>query len=106
MQTPTVYPCPCWCQVSDWLPGHREDEWSEDDTHAVRPHSTAVFGKREMALPVAQGTQGYTVDIGADEVAPMLAQGRRGPSLFEEPLIGLYAWVLGESGVDVRAVLT
>jgi hypothetical protein len=33
------------------------------------------------------------VDIGADEVAPVLADGSRGPSLLEEPLIRLYAWV-------------
>jgi hypothetical protein len=41
----------------------------------------------------AQGSQGVTVDIGADDVLPVLADGSRGPSLLEEPLIRLYAWV-------------
>jgi hypothetical protein len=44
-------------------------------------------------LSGAQGSQGVTVDIGADEVVPVLANGSWGPSLLEEPLIRLYAWV-------------
>ena len=46
-----------------------------------------------------QGSQGVTVDIGADENVPVLVDGSRGPSLLEEPLIRLYAWVQTDSRV-------
>jgi hypothetical protein len=101
MQTPTDYPCPSWCEVSEWRPGHHgDDDWSDYDTHSSRPHSTAVIQQSEIPLPTAQETQGVTVDIGANEVAPVLANGRRGPSLLEEPLIRLYAWVHADGRVD------
>ena len=82
------------CRVSESLPSHGgEIDWSYCDTHASRPHATAAIQHTESPLPGAQGSQGVTVDIGADEVLPVLADGSWGPSLLEEPLIRLYAWV-------------
>ena len=94
VSVPADYPCPTWCQVSESRPGHRgEVDWSDCDTHASRPHATAAIQHSESPLSRAQGSQGVTVDIGADEVVPVLADGSRGPSLLEERLIRLYAWV-------------
>ena len=97
----TEYPCPSWCRAAESRPSHNgEIDWSESETHASRPHTTAAIQKTEGALPTSQGTQGLTVDIGADEVAPMLAGGSRGPSLLEEPLIRIYAWVQTDDRID------
>ena len=77
---------------------HRKDDWSDWDTHSSRPHASAAIKKTESALTTLPGTQGVTVDIGANEVAPVLAGGRRGPSWLGEPLIGIYAWVQADDG--------
>ena len=91
---PPDYPCPSWCQISESLPSHGgEIDWSISATHASRPHATAAIQHSESPLSTAQGSQGVTVDIGADEVVPVLGDGSLGPSLLEEPLIRLYAWV-------------
>jgi len=70
------------------------------DTHASRPHATAPIQRTDSALPTSSGTQSLRVDIGAEEVAPVLADGTRGPSLLEEPLIRINMWVEMPHAID------
>ena len=97
----TDYPCPDWCREAESRPSHvGELDWSDYETHASRPHNTAAIQRTEGAALTSQGSQGLRIDIGADEVAPVLADGTRGPSLLEEPLIRIDVWVQTADRID------
>src|SRR5215213_11606449 len=97
----TDYPCPDWCREAESRPSHvGEVDWSDYETYASRPHNTAAIQRTEGAALTSQGSQGLRIDIGADEVAPVLADGTRGPSLLEEPLIRIDVWVQTADHID------
>jgi len=77
--------CPEWCD------GCSRDDWSDYEHDASR-HHTATIGEVDELVAAPDGSLVNVwaeVDLHAVERAVVLSNGRRGPSVLEQPVIGL-----------------